>query len=144
SEEAFESWGWRIPFLVSIFLVAISIYIRLRMKESPLFSKLKAAGTTSKNPIKESFGKKANLKLVLLALFGATAGQGVVWYTGQFYALSFMQKTCNVEFVQSNTIIAIALMFGTPFFIFFGWWSDKVGRKYIMMAGMLLAVVLYR
>src|SRR5690606_5963340 len=144
SEEAFESWGWRIPFLVSIFLVAISIYIRLRMKESPLFSKLKAAGTTSKNPIKESFGKKANLKLVLLALFGATAGQGVVWYTGQFYALSFIQKTCNVEFVQSNYVLCVALLLGTPLFIYFGWLSDKIGRKPIMMFGLLFAVLLYR
>ncbi|HLT73305.1 MAG TPA: MFS transporter [Cyclobacteriaceae bacterium] len=144
SEEAFESWGWRIPFLVSIFLVAISIYIRLRMKESPLFSKLKAAGTTSKNPIKESFGKKANLKLVLLALFGATAGQGVVWYTGQFYALSFIQKTCNVEFVQSNYVLCVALLLGTPLFVYFGWLSDKIGRKPIMMFGLLFAVLLYR
>lgn len=144
SEEAFESWGWRIPFLVSIFLVAISIYIRLRMKESPLFSKLKAAGTTSKNPIKESFAKKANLKLVLLALFGATAGQGVVWYTGQFYALSFIQKTCNVEFVQSNYVLCVALLLGTPLFIYFGWLSDKIGRKPIMMFGLLFAVLLYR
>lgn len=144
SEEAFESWGWRIPFLVSIFLVAISIYIRLRMKESPLFSKLKAAGTTSKNPIKESFGKKANLKLVLLALFGATAGQGVVWYTGQFYALSFIQNTCNVEFVQSNYVLCVALLMGTPLFIYFGWLSDKIGRKPIMMFGLLFAVLLYR
>lgn len=144
SEEAFASWGWRIPFLVSIFLVAISIYIRLRMKESPLFSKLKAAGTTSKNPIKESFAKKANLKLVLLALFGATAGQGVVWYTGQFYALSFIQNTCNVEFVQSNYVLCVALLLGTPLFIYFGWLSDKIGRKPIMMFGLLFAVLLYR
>ena len=96
SEEAFASWGWRLPFLFSIFLVAISIYIRLRMQESPLFAKLKASGNVSRNPIKESFGKKENLKYVLIALFGATAGQGVVWYTGQFYALSFIQKTCNI------------------------------------------------
>lgn len=144
SEVAFESWGWRIPFLVSIFLVAISVYIRLRMKESPLFSKLKAAGTTSKNPIKESFGKKANLKLVLLALFGATAGQGVVWYTGQFYALSFIQKTCGVEFVQSNYVLCVALLMGTPLFVYFGWLSDKIGRKAIMMFGLLFAVLLYR
>lgn len=142
--ESFNEWGWRIPFLLSAFLVAISIYIRLRMQESPLFSKIKAEGKTSKNPIKESFGKKENLKLVLLALFGAAAGQGVVWYTGQFYALSFLQKTCNIEFVQSNYIIATALVIGTPLFVFFGWLSDKIGRKYIMMGGMLLAVILYR
>ncbi|HZY79994.1 MAG TPA: MFS transporter [Cyclobacteriaceae bacterium] len=142
--ESFNEWGWRIPFLLSAILVAISIYIRLKMQESPLFSKIKAEGKTSKNPIKESFGKKENLKLVLLALFGAAAGQGVVWYTGQFYALSFLQKTCNIEFVQANYIIATALVIGTPLFVFWGWLSDKVGRKYIMMGGMLLAVFLYR
>ena len=142
--EAFNTWGWRVPFLLSAILVGVSIFIRMRMNESPLFSKLKAEGKVSVNPIKESFGKKENLKLVLLALFGATAGQGVVWYTGQFYALSFLQKTCNIEFVQSSTIVAIALLAATPFFIVFGWWSDRVGRKYIMMTGLLLAVVLYR
>lgn len=142
--ESFNEWGWRIPFLLSALLVAISVYIRLRMQESPLFSKIKAEGKTSKNPIKESFGKKENLKLVLLALFGATAGQGVVWYTGQFYAHSFLQKTCSLEFVQASYIIATALVIGTPLFVFFGWLSDKVGRKYIMMGGMLLAVFLYR
>jgi MHS family proline/betaine transporter-like MFS transporter len=142
--EAFNDWGWRIPFLVSALLVAISIYIRLKMQESPMFAKIKSEGKLSSNPIKESFTKKENLTMVLLALFGATAGQGVVWYTGQFYALSFIQKTCNVEFVQSNHIIAIALLIGTPLFIYFGWWSDKVGRKFIMMSGMLLAVILYR
>lgn len=142
--EAFTRWGWRIPFILSAVLVGISIYIRLRMQESPLFAKIKSEGKLSKNPIKESFTKKENLLLVLLALFGATAGQGVVWYTGQFYALTFIQKICNVEFVQSYYIIAIALLIGTPLFIYFGWWSDKVGRKYIMMAGMLLAVLCYR
>jgi MFS family permease len=142
--EAFNDWGWRIPFLLSAILVGVSIYMRLRMQESPLFSKIKAEGKTSHNPIKESFGKKENLKLVLIALFGATAGQGVVWYTGQFYALSFIQKTCQIEFVQSNYIIAIALVIGTPLFIFFGWLSDRVGRKSIMMIGLLLAVLLYR
>src|SRR5579859_969336 len=142
--EAFNSYGWRIPFLASAVLVAISIYIRLRMDESPLFARIKAQGQLSKNPIKESFGKKANLKLVLVALFGATAGQGVVWYTGQFYALSFIQKTCGIEFVQSNYIIATALLIATPLFIFFGWWSDRVGRKYIIMTGMLLGVLSYR
>ncbi len=142
--EAFSNWGWRIPFILSSLLVGISIYIRLRMSESPLFAKIKAEGKISANPIKESFGKKENLQLVLIALFGATAGQGVVWYTGQFYALSFLQKTCQLEYVQSNYIMAIALVIGTPLFIFFGAWSDKVGRKFIMLTGMLLAVFLYR
>src|SRR5688572_24934887 len=114
------------------------------MQESPMFSKIKSEGKISKNPIKESFGKKENLKMVLLALFGATAGQGVVWYTGQFYAMTFIEKTCSVEFLQTRNIIAIALVLGTPLFIFFGWWSDKIGRKMIMMFGMLLAVLLYR
>lgn len=143
-EEAFSTWGWRVPFLLSSVLVGISIYIRLRMEESPLFAKIKREGKISKNPIKESFGKKENLRMVLIALFGAAAGQGVVWYTGQFYALTFLQKTCQLEYLQSNYIIAIALVVGTPLFIFFGWWSDRVGRKYIMMAGLLLAVILYR
>ncbi|MFZ6000046.1 MAG: MFS transporter [Bacteroidota bacterium] len=143
-EEVFASWGWRIPFLLSALLVAISIYIRLKMDESPLFSKIKKEGKISKNPIKESFGKKENLRMVLIALFGAAAGQGVVWYTGQFYALTFLQKTCQLEYVQSINIIATALVVGTPLFVFFGWWSDRVGRKYIMMTGLILAVVLYR
>lgn len=142
--DAFAEWGWRIPFLLSAVLVGVSIYMRLRMQESPLFAKIKAEGKVSLNPIKESFGKKENLKLVLIALFGATAGQGVVWYTGQFYALSFIQKTCHIEFVQSNYIIATALVIGTPLFIFFGWLSDRIGRKMIMMLGLLLAVLLYR
>jgi len=142
--ENFNSWGWRIPFILSSILVGVSIFIRLRMKESPLFAKLKAEGKISKNPIKESFGKKENLIMVLIALFGATAGQGVVWYTGQFYAMTFLEKTCAVEFVQTRDIIAIALLIGTPFFIVFGAWSDRVGRKYIMMTGMILAVFLYR
>lgn len=141
--EDFSSWGWRIPFWLSIFLVIMSYYIRIRLKESPLFAQLKAEGKTSRNPIKESFGKKENLKLVLLALFGATMGQGVVWYTGQFYALSFLQKTMELEFVQSNVVIAIALVLGTPFFIYFGKLSDKIGRKKIMMGGMLLAALAY-
>lgn len=142
--DSFNDWGWRIPFLLSAVLVAVSIFIRMRMSESPLFQKIKAEGKISKNPLKESFTKKENLRLVLIALFGAAAGQGVVWYTGQFYALSFLQTTCSIEFVQSNYIIVTALLFGTPLFVFFGWWSDKVGRKYIMLAGMLLAVFLYR
>jgi MFS family permease len=142
--DEFAAWGWRIPFLLSAFLVAVSIYIRLKMEESPMFLKIKAAGTISKNPLKESFAKKENLGMVILALFGLTAGQGVVWYTGQFYALSFIQKTCAVDFVQSYQIIATALLIGTPLFIFFGSWSDKVGRKNIMLAGMLVAIFSYR
>ena len=140
----FNDWGWRIPFILSAILVGVSVFIRMRMHESPLFAKIKAEGKISKNPIKESFGNKENLKLVLIALFGAAAGQGVVWYTGQFYAMTFIEKTCNVEFVQTRNIIAIALLIGTPLFIYFGWLSDKVGRKIIMMIGMILAVLLYR
>lgn len=141
--EDFNAWGWRIPFWLSILLVVMSYYIRIRLKESPLFAKLKSEGKTSLNPIKESFGKKENLRLVLLALFGAAMGQGVIWYTGQFYALSFLQKTMQVEFVQSNIIIAVALLLGTPFFIYFGKLSDKIGRKKIMMTGMLIAALAY-
>jgi MHS family proline/betaine transporter-like MFS transporter len=140
----FNAWGWRIPFILSAVLVGISIFIRLRMQESPLFTKIKSEGKLSKNPIKESFGKKENLKLVLIALFGATAGQGVVWYTGQFYAMTFIEKTCSVDFVQTRNIIAVALLIGTPLFIYFGWLSDRIGRKMIMMVGMLMAVILYR
>ena len=142
--EEFNDWGWRIPFILSAVLVGVSVFIRMKMEESPLFVKIKAEGKISKNPIKESFGKKENLKLVLIALFGATAGQGVVWYTGQFYAMTFIEKTCNVEFVQTRNMIAIALLIGTPLFIYFGWWSDRIGRKMIMMVGMFLAVFLYR
>ena len=139
----FNDWGWRIPFVVSIFLVGLSIYIRLRMKESPLFTELKASGKTSVNPIKESFGHKTNLKMVLLALFGATMGQGVVWYTGQFYAQSFIENVCKIDFDQSRTILIWAILFGTPFFVLFGSWSDKVGRKWIMLSGMFLAICTY-
>lgn len=142
--DAFNQWGWRVPFLLSAVLVGVSVYIRLKMHESPLFLKIKREGALSKNPIRESFGKKENLYLVLIALFGATAGQGVVWYTGQFYALSFIQKTCHIEFVQSYQVLAIALALGTPLFIVFGSWSDTYGRKYIMLGGLLLAVLLYR
>lgn len=141
---AFNAWGWRVPFLLSSLLVILSVVIRMKMKESPLFAKVKAEGRIVKNPLKESFGKKENLKMVLLALFGATAGQGVIWYTGQFYALSFIQKTMQVEFDQSNYVIAIALLIATPFFVVFGRWSDKVGRRNIMLAGMLLSIIFYR
>ncbi len=140
----FNDWGWRIPFLVSIILVIVSIYIRLRMKESPLFLKLKESGTRSVNPLKESFTHRSNLKMVLLALFGATMGQGVVWYTGQFYAQSFIENVCKVDFDQSRTILIWAILLATPFFVVFGNWSDKVGRKWIMLAGMLLAIFCYR
>ncbi|HQQ97659.1 MAG TPA: MFS transporter [Cyclobacteriaceae bacterium] len=142
--EVFSTWGWRIPFLLSAVLVGVSIYIRMKMDESPLFAKIKKEGKVSTNPIIESFGKKENLRMVLLALFGATMGQGVIWYTGQFYALTFIQKMCNIEFVQSYSIIAIALLLGTPLFIVFGKISDRIGRKYIMLTGMLLGVLLYR
>ena len=140
----FNSWGWRIPFLISILLVIISVYIRLKMKESPLYAKLKIEGRTSRNPLKESFTRHANLKMVLLALFGATMGQGVVWYTGQFYAQSFIENTCKVDFEQSRTILIWAILFATPFFVVFGSWSDKVGRKWIMLTGMILAILTYR
>ncbi len=140
----FNSWGWRVPFWVSILLVVVSIYIRLKMQESPLFSKIKKEGKISKNPLKESFGHKTNLKMVLLALFGAVMGQGVVWYTGQFYAQSFIENTCKVDFEQSRTILLWAIVAGTPFFILFGSLSDKYGRKWIMMAGMLLGILSYR
>lgn len=140
----FNEWGWRIPFLLSIVLVVVSIYIRMKMKESPLFEELKKAGTTSLNPLKESFGHRSNLKLVLLALFGATMGQGVVWYTGQFYAQSFLENVCKVDFDQSRMILIWAILLGTPLFVVFGSLSDRIGRKWIMIIGMLLAVISYR
>ncbi|MBI3886619.1 MAG: MHS family MFS transporter [Opitutae bacterium] len=139
----FEAWGWRLPFLLSIFLVLISYYIRVRMEESPMFAKAKAAGRLSASPLRESFLTKDNRRLVLLALFGATAGQGVVWYTGQFYALFFLQGVGKVEFVTANVIVAVALVLGTPFFVFFGSLSDRIGRKPIILAGCLLAAVFY-
>jgi MFS family permease len=144
NEDSFNDWGWRVPFWISIVMVGISIVIRMRMKESPLFEKVKAEGKTSKNPLKESFGNKMNFKFVLLALFGATMGQGVVWYTGQFYALSFIQNTLSIEISQASKLIMYALGFATPFFLVFGALSDKIGRKWIMLAGMLLAIVSYR
>ena len=139
-----EWGGWRYPFWISILLVIVSIYIRLKMEESPMFSKLKLAGTTSKNPLKESFQHKPNFKMVLLALFGAVMGQGVIWYTGQFYAQSFLETKCFIQFEQSRTIMLWAIAFATPFFLLFGWLSDKWGRKWIMLLGMLLGVILYR
>jgi MFS family permease len=141
---AFADWGWRIPFLLSILLVGVSIYIRLKMHESPMFTKLKTEGNISKNPLKESFSKKGNFKMVLLALFGATMGQGVIWYTGQFYAQSFIEYTCKIDFNDSRYILLWAIGFATPFFVIFGSWSDKVGRKWIMLTGMLLGILFYR
>lgn len=135
--------GWRIPFLVSILLVIVSLYIRLRMKESPIFQHVKSTGQTSANPLVEAFTKWDNLKRVLISLFGATAGQGVVWYAGQFYALFFMQSILNINPTSSNYIIAIALLFAMPFFVVFGALSDRIGRKWIIMAGLLLAAITY-
>jgi MFS family permease len=144
SKEAFDLYGWRIPFLASVFMVGISYIIRKNMHESPLFAKVKAEGKTSVNPLKESFGNKLNFKFVLLALLGVTMGQGVVWYTGQFYAMSFIEKVLNVPKEQVDSILIWGLCMGTPFFVFFGWLSDKIGRKWIMMAGMLIAILSYR
>ena len=139
-----EWGGWRYPFWISLLLVGVSILIRMRMSESPMFSKLKSEGKTSVNPLKESFGHKANFKMVLLALFGAVMGQGVVWYTGQFYAQSFIETVCKVEFIQSRNLMLWAILMATPCFVLFGWLSDKVGRKWIMLIGMLAAVLTYR
>jgi MFS family permease len=143
SIEKFNAWGWRIPFLLSIILLAISVYIRLKMQKSPLFSRLKTEGQLSTNPLTESFGRKANGKIVLLALFGAAMGQGVVFYTGQFYAQSFLEDVCKVDFDQSKSTVLIAIALATPLFILFGGWSDRIGRKWIMLAGMLLAILTY-
>ncbi len=142
-EEAFADWGWRIPFLVSIALLAISVYIRLSMNESPAFVKMKAEGKTSKAPLTESFGQWKNLKIVILALVGLTAGQAVVWYTGQFYALFFLTQSLKVDGATANLFVAASLIIGTPFFIVFGVLSDKIGRKPIIMLGCLLAVLTY-
>src|SRR5207244_11668572 len=143
SKEAFSAWGWRIPFIISIFLVGISLYIRLRMEESPIFRHIKSTGMTSAAPLKEAFAKWQNLKRVLISLFGATAGQGVVWYTGQFYALFYLQTILRVNVKQANIIVAIALLCAMPFFTVFGALSDKIGRKWLMMAACLIAVVTY-
>jgi len=142
-EEQFAEWGWRIPFLVSVFLLGISVWIRLSMNESPAFQRMKEEGKVSKAPISEAFGQWKNLKIVLLALVGLTAGQAVVWYTGQFYALFFLTQTLKVDGPTANILIAASLLIGTPFFIVFGSWSDKIGRKKIIMAGCLLAALTY-
>ena len=142
-EDAFKAWGWRIPFLVSALLLGVSLWIRLRLNESPVFQKMVDEGTTSKNPLTESFGRWPNLKLVILALLGLTAGQAVVWYTGQFYALFFLEKMLKVDGVLTNGLVALALLLGTPFFLVFGWLSDKVGRKPIILAGCLIAALTY-
>ncbi len=143
SPEDFKQWGWRIPFWLSLLLLAFSIYIRLKLNESPLFQKMKAEGKGSSSPLRDSFLKYPNNKYVLLALLGATAGQGVVWYTGQFQVLFFLQNALKVDFQITYILLAIGLALATPFFIFFGWLSDKIGRKWIMMAGCLLGALTY-
>ncbi|MBN8831583.1 MAG: MFS transporter [Sphingomonadales bacterium] len=142
-EEAFGDWGWRVPFLVSILLLGVSLWIRLQLAESPVFQKMKEEGTTSKAPLSEAFGRWANLKWVLVALFGAVAGQAVVWYAGQFYALFYLEKILKVDGASANIYIAIALALGTPFFVLFGWLSDRIGRKYIILGGCALAALTY-
>ena len=142
-EEAFADWGWRVPFLVSIALLAVSLWIRLQLAESPVFQKMKEEGTTSKAPLREAFGRWSNLKIVLVALFGAVAGQAVVWYAGQFYALFFLEKTLRVDGATANILMAIALAIATPGFVLFGWLSDRIGRKPIILAGCALAALTY-
>ena len=142
-EEAFKDWGWRVPFLVSIVLLAVSMWIRMQLAESPVFQKMKEEGTTSKAPLTEAFGQWKNGKWVLIALLGAVAGQAVVWYTGQFYALFFLEKMLMVDGATTNVLIAIALAIGTPCFVFFGWLSDRIGRKPIVLAGCALAALTY-
>ena len=143
SKENFTEWGWRIPFLASIVLVSVSLYVRLKMKESPIFTQMKSAGMASTQPLKDAFTKWDNLKRVLISLFGATAGQGVVWYTGQFYALFYLQTILKINVKQANIIVAIALLCAMPFFTVFGALSDKIGRKWLMMAACLIAVLTY-
>ncbi len=144
SAEGFSTWGWRVPFIFSVFLLAISIFIRLKLEESPVFADLKAQGKTSKAPLRESFAEWGNAKIVLKALFGATAGQGVVWYAGQFYALYFLSTTLKLDYETTYLLIGLALLLGAPFLIVFGWLSDRFGRKHIMMLGCLLAVLTYQ
>jgi MFS family permease len=142
-EEAFKAYGWRIPFLMSFILLGLSLYIRMKMQESPLFAKLKSTGHASTNPLKESFTNPVNLRYVLLALFGATAGQGVIWYTGQFYALTFLQTTLKLHWLPAYAILTIALALGTPLFLVFGHLSDRIGRKKVMLTGCLFAILTY-
>jgi MFS-type transporter involved in bile tolerance (Atg22 family) len=142
-EDAFKAWGWRIPFLVSILLLAVSLWIRMQLAESPVFVKMKNQGTTSKAPLKEAFGQWVNLKIVLIALLGGVMGQAVVWYTGQFYALFFLERMLRVDGATTNILTAIALVLATPGFVLFGWLSDKIGRKPIILAGCLLAMLTY-
>jgi len=141
--KAFAEWGWRLPFLVSIVLLGFSVWIRLKLNETPVFQRMKEEGKGSKAPLTESFFRYPNNKYVLLALLGATAGQGVVWYTGQFYALFFLTITLKLDYLSAYTLIAISLLIGTPFFIFFGWLSDRIGRLKIILAGCLIAAVTY-
>jgi MFS family permease len=141
--EAFAAWGWRIPFLVSLVLLGISVWIRLALEESPVFKAMKAEGTTSKAPLKESFGSWPNLRVVLIALFGLTAGQAVVWYTGQFYTLFFLTQTLKVDLQTGNVLVAVSLLLGTPFFVIFGKLSDRIGRKPVILAGCALAALTY-
>jgi MFS family permease len=142
-EDAFRAWGWRIPFLLSVILLAVSMWIRMQLAESPVFMKMKNLGTTSKAPLAEAFGRWPNLKIVLICLFGAVMGEAVVWYAGQFYALFFLERIVKVDGATTNILIAIALVLATPGFIFFGWLSDKIGRKPIILAGCLLAMLTY-
>jgi MFS family permease len=142
-EDAFKAWGWRIPFLVSVILLAVSLWIRMQLDESPVFLNMKKQGTTSKAPLAEAFGRWINLKIVIIALLGAVMGQAVVWYTGQFYALFFLERMLKVDGATTNILTAIALALATPGFIFFGWLSDKIGRKPIIMTGCLLALLTY-
>lgn len=142
-EADFKSWGWRIPFLISFILLAVSLYIRVKMKESPLFAKMKKSGKASKNPLKESFTNPVNLRYVLIALFGATAGQGVVWYTGQFYALTFLQSVLKLDWKTAYILVSISLVIATPLFVFFGRLSDRIGRKKIILAGCALGALTY-
>ncbi len=143
TEDVFKVWGWRVPFLVSIVLLLVSMWIRMQLSESPVFQKMKDEGTTSKAPLTEAFGKWSNLKLVIIALLGAVMGQAVVWYTGQFYVLFFLEKMLKVDGATTNILIAIGLAIGTPFFVFFGWLSDKIGRKVIILTGCLIAAGAY-
>jgi MFS family permease len=142
-EDAFKSWGWRIPFLISAILLVVSLWIRMQLAESPVFVKMKTQGTTSKAPLSEAFGRWANLKIVIISLLGAVMGQAVVWYTGQFYALFFLERQLKVDGATTNILVAIALVLATPCFILFGWLSDKIGRKPIIMTGCLLAMLTY-